>query len=64
VDTGLIGCILFILVFIAARLAAGRLYREVSDPLVRADALAIQACLTLFLLSFPIRTRSTQCRWS
>lgn len=52
-DTGVIGCVLFILVFVAAWLAASRLYREVADPLVRADALAIQACLMLFLLSFP-----------
>jgi hypothetical protein len=52
-ETGVVGCALFAAVFVAAWLAAGRLYREVAEPLVRADALAIQASLALFLLSFP-----------
>jgi hypothetical protein len=50
-DTGLIGFILFVSIFIAAWGAAGRLRRSVSDPAVQADALAIQASISLFLLS-------------
>lgn len=50
-DTGLIGCIMFVSIFIAAWGAASRLRRSVSDPAVKADALAIQASLSLFLLS-------------
>jgi len=49
-DTGLIGLVLFVSIFVAAWVAAGRLYHTVSDPAVKADALAIQAAISLFLL--------------
>ena len=49
-DTGLIGFIWFVSIFITAWRAAGRLRRSVSDPAVKADALAIQAAISLFLL--------------
>ena len=42
---------IFLSVFIAAWIAAGRLHHAVSDPAVKADALAIQAAISLFLLS-------------
>jgi hypothetical protein len=50
-DTGLIGFILFVSIFIVAWIAAGRLGGSVSDPAVKADALAIQASISLFLLN-------------
>jgi O-antigen/teichoic acid export membrane protein len=50
-DTGLIGVLLFVSIFLAAWTAAGNLRRSVSDPVVKADALAIQAAIALFLLS-------------
>jgi len=50
-DTGLIGFTLFVSIFIAAWNAAGRLRRMVDDPAVKADALVIQAAISLFLLS-------------
>ncbi|MDP1666743.1 MAG: flippase [Methylobacter sp.] len=49
-DTGLIGFMMFVSIFIAAWGAAGKLRRSVSDPTVRADALAIQMAISLFLL--------------
>jgi hypothetical protein len=49
-DTGLIGFIMFLSIFITAWSSAGRLRRLVSDPAVKADALAIQASISLFLL--------------
>lgn len=50
-DVGLLGCLLFISVFIAAWCAAGNLYNSVSEESVKADALAIQASISLFFLS-------------
>lgn len=50
-DTGLIGFMMFMSIFIAAWGAASRLWRSVSDPVVKADALAIQAAISLLLLS-------------
>jgi len=50
-DTGLIGLILLLSIFIAAWVAAGRLHQSVADPYVKADALAIQAAISLFLVS-------------
>lgn len=47
-DVGIIGCLLFISILVSAWFAAGRLHNEVSDPGVKADALAIQAAITLF----------------
>lgn len=47
-ETGVFGCGLLIAVFSCAWSAAGRLYRESISPIVRADANAIQAALTLF----------------
>jgi hypothetical protein len=49
-ETGVFGCGLLIAVFGCAWSAAGRLYRESISPLVRADANAIQAALSLFAL--------------
>jgi hypothetical protein len=51
-DTGIIGLSLFTGIFISAWKAAGRLIEEVKDPVVRQDGLAIQAAISLFLLSF------------
>lgn len=50
-DSGIVGAIMYTSVFVAAWFAAGRLYREVKDPSVKADALAIQAATTLFMFS-------------
>ncbi|WGG49142.1 hypothetical protein [Rugamonas sp. DEMB1] len=50
-DTGLVGLALFVSVFVLAWLSAGRLYRHSEDAAVKADALAIQAAITLFMLS-------------
>jgi hypothetical protein len=50
-DTGIIGLILFICIFIAAWVEANKLYLSVSDPMVKADILAIQSAISLFLLS-------------
>jgi len=50
-DTGVIGCTLFLSIFVMAWVAAERLNKSVSDPFVKADALAIQAAIGLFLLS-------------
>lgn len=49
-ETGVIGLIFFVAIFMSAWQCANRLYRASSDPLVRADALAIQAAIGLFLL--------------
>jgi hypothetical protein len=57
-DTGLIGLIMYVSIFLAAWRAAGRLHRSVSDPAVKADAVAIQAAIALFLLSV-VYTNST-----
>ena len=43
------GCGLLIAMFSCAWFAAGRLYRESINPIVRADANAIQAALSLFI---------------
>jgi hypothetical protein len=50
-DAGLIGLILFISIFISAWFAARKLEKLASDPGVKADALAIQATIPLFILS-------------
>lgn len=50
-DTGLIGLILFISIFVSAWFAAKKLEKLSSDPSVKADALAIQATIPLFMLS-------------
>jgi len=50
-DAGLFGLILFTCVFISAWYAASRLERSVSETSVKADALAIQAIIPLFMLS-------------
>ncbi len=47
-DTGMFGCILIVAIFTLAWQAAGRLYRESTRPMVKADATAIQASLLLF----------------
>lgn len=49
-DLGIFGLLLFIGIFMGAWRAANRLYRESDDPVVRADAIAIQAAIALFLL--------------
>ncbi len=48
-DTGVFGCSLFAAVFAMAWQAAGRLFRESTEAMVRADATAIQAALSLFI---------------
>ncbi len=48
-DMGVFGCVLFTAIFALAWYAAGRLYRESTEPMIRADANAIQAALALFL---------------
>lgn len=48
-ETGVFGCGLLIAVFARAWIAAGRLYREAFNPMVRADANAIQVALSLFV---------------
>lgn len=50
-ETGLIGFSMFAGMFVAAWRAAERLRRSVDDPTVQADALVIQAAISLFLLS-------------
>ncbi len=52
-DTGLLGFMLFVSIFIAAWIAAGRLHQSVDDPAIKADALAIQAAISLFILNVP-----------
>jgi hypothetical protein len=49
-DFGIIGLLLFLAIFVSAWRAAGKLYRESKDTVVRADAIAIQAAISLFLL--------------
>ncbi|MDP2229626.1 hypothetical protein [Methylotenera sp.] len=49
-DTGLIGLLLFLIIFIAAWVSAGRLRAIASSAHIRADALAIQACIALFIV--------------
>lgn len=49
-DIGLIGLVLFLSIFIAAWSTAGRLYKTSLNLAVRADALAIQACICIFLI--------------
>jgi hypothetical protein len=49
-DTGVFGCGLFTTIFARAWYTAGRLYRESTEPTVRADAAAIQAALSLFFV--------------
>jgi hypothetical protein len=49
-DTGLLGLLLFMAIFVAAWSTAGRL-RKISDTrFVRADALAIQSCIVVLLI--------------
>lgn len=48
-DLGVVGLVLYLSIFISAWFAARKLYRTVSDPRIRADALAIQAAVTLFI---------------
>ncbi|MGZ8941901.1 MAG: hypothetical protein ACXW00_03920 [Methylobacter sp.] len=47
-DMGVVGCGLFFAIFVQAWRAAGRLYRESTEPMICADAIAIQAALSLF----------------
>lgn len=49
-DTGVIGFALFMGMLASAWVAAGRLHSSVSDPTVKADTLAIQAAISLFVL--------------
>lgn len=49
-DTGILGLALFTSIFIAAWRAAGDSFRRSPDPYVRADALACQAAIALFML--------------
>jgi hypothetical protein len=49
-EVGVIGLVLHLAVFVMAWVAAGRLALTARDPAVRADALAIQAAIAVFLL--------------
>lgn len=49
-DLGMLGLLLFVMIFVAAWHTAKKLYHEAADPLVRADALAIQAAISLFMI--------------
>jgi hypothetical protein len=49
-DIGITGLLGYIAVFLAAWSDANRLWRSTSDPAVRADALAIQAAISIFLI--------------
>ena len=49
-DTGILGLVLFISIFITAWIAAGNLSKVVSSPSVRADCSAIQACLAMLFI--------------
>lgn len=51
-DTGLVGLVLFFGIIVAAWRAANRLWRHSASELVRADALAIQAAISLFVIFF------------
>ena len=50
-DTGIFGLLLFTGIFCSAWRAANQLRRQSADAAIQADALAIQAALSLFLLS-------------
>jgi hypothetical protein len=50
-DTGLVGLLFYTSIFFLAWRSAGQLHCSVSDPGVKADALAIQATVALFILS-------------
>ncbi len=49
-DTGLVGVAMYFSIFIAAWIAANRLWRRTQDVRVRADALAIQAAIAVFVV--------------
>ncbi len=49
-EVGVIGLVLHLAIFVMAWVAAGRLALTARDPAVRADALAIQAAIAVFLL--------------
>lgn len=49
-DVGVVGAILFILIFISAWKLANKIYRESDDMRIRADTLAIQAALSMFFI--------------
>lgn len=49
-DLGVIGLLLYLAILALAWFAANHLYKNSIDPLVRADALAIQAAIALFAL--------------
>jgi hypothetical protein len=49
-DVGVIGLLLYVSIFATAWLAANRLFEKSNDVRVRADALAIQAAISLFML--------------
>ena len=51
-DTGILGLGLYLGVFVMAWTAAGRLLNAARDATVKADALAIQATIPMFMLSF------------
>jgi hypothetical protein len=49
-ETGLLGFLLFLSILSSAWFSAGRLWTKVTDPTVRADAQAIQACIAILAL--------------
>jgi hypothetical protein len=49
-DVGILGVLMFFSIFIMAWRAAGRLSRTANHPSVRADGLAIQGCIAIFVI--------------
>ena len=49
-DTGVLGLLLFISIFVFAWIAAERLHKATINPRVRADAIAMQACIAVFIV--------------
>lgn len=49
-DLGIVGTLLFLAIFVCAWISANRLYRATDNPQVKADLLAIQVAIALFLV--------------
>jgi hypothetical protein len=49
-EIGLLGLLFFLCILSSAWFSAGRLWTKVTDPTIRADALAIQACIAMLML--------------
>ncbi|MDP3818097.1 MAG: hypothetical protein Q8Q57_03760 [Methylotenera sp.] len=49
-DTGVIGLLMIMSIFVLAWRSAGRLHKIATAPSIRSDALAIQACIAVFFI--------------